>query len=266
MFYEKKERKLEYMALEFLAKPTYIHFHSEVELLINMGRGADANVFINGKKYRLQNYGDAVLITPGQVHTTETLSDGLFMAFIFPVEYIPRLQKTLLTMQPTTPFFNTKEIGADDIILSFWKTHTDFPPDTKHTRSSVIIGYMNILMAHLYYKLDFQEIEDDNALIKKIVLYLSEHYTEPITLADLSEALKVPHAVISKVFNSATGITVPTFLNWVRASAAADLLLSSNNTITSISSLVGFRTIRNFNRTFVDFYGTTPSNYRSMHK
>lgn len=266
MFYEKKSRRLEYMALGFLARPSYIHFHNEVEIVINMGRGADANVFINAQKYRLQNEGDAILVTPGQVHSYETLSNGLFMAFIFPAEYIPRLQKVLLTMQPSTPVFNLKEIGVHSIIMDFWTMHGDFPADSKHTQSSVIIGYMNVLMAHLYYKLDFKEIEDDAALVKRIVLYLTENYTEQISLKELSDTLKVPHSVISKVFNSATGITIPSFINWVRASAAAEKLTSSGDTITSISSSVGFRTIRNFNRTFIDFYGMTPSKYREAHK
>ena len=144
--------------------------------------------------------------------------------------------------------------------------HGSFPIDTKHMRSSVIIGYMNLLMAHLYQKLNFIHIDNDIALVKKIIIYLTENYTEQITLKELSDTLKTPHSVISKVFNSATGITIPSFLNWVRASAAVDLLSSTNLTITTISFNVGFRTIRNFNRAFLDFYGVTPSMYRNLHK
>ncbi len=64
MFYEKKANKLEYMALSFLSSPSYVHFHNEVEIVINMGEGANANVYINAQKYSLKNEGDAVLVTP----------------------------------------------------------------------------------------------------------------------------------------------------------------------------------------------------------
>lgn len=266
MYYEKKEDRVKYMALPHLARPNTFHFHNEVEIIINMGRGADANAFIDAKKYHLEKEWDAVLVTPGQIHSYETLSNGLFMAFIFPAEHIPRLQKVLLTMQPAESMFNLKDIGAHDIILNFWKMSDCFRTDEKHARSTIIIGYMNILMAHIYYKLDFRKIEDDTSLVKKIVLYLTENYTEHITLTDLSETFKTPRPVISKIFNSATGITVPSFLNWVRITAAAEKLISTSDSITDISSSVGFYTIRNFNRTFIDFYGMTPSQYRAKNK
>lgn len=266
MIYELKTKRIEYMALPTLASPSYIHFHNEVEIVINMGRGALANVYINAKKYSLQNQGDAIIVTPGQVHSYETLSEGLFMAFIFPAEYIPRLNKTLLTMQPTNPNFNLKDIGVESIIMDFWKMHGDLPAHVKHVRSSAIIGYMNVLMAHLYYKLDFVEVDNDNSLVSKIVLYLTENYKEQITLKEISEHFKIPHPVISKTFNSATGITIPSFINWIRVSSAAELLITTNQNITEISSSIGFRTIRNFNRSFVDFYGVTPSEYRENHK
>ncbi|MBE6739025.1 MAG: helix-turn-helix domain-containing protein [Ruminococcaceae bacterium] len=267
MFYEKKINNLEYMALGHLAGPSFIHFHNEVELIINMGRGAKADVYINAKKYNLHNEGDAIIICPGQVHSFETISDGLFFAFIFPVEYIPRLKKTFLTSQAENPLFNIDEIGMRDVIMSFWKQNENFClREVKHTHSSFIIGYINIMMAYIYKNLKFIESDKDITIINKIILYLTENYTEQITLKDISDTFKLPHSVISKTFNSATGITIPSFINWIRSTNAAELLTTTDNTITTISSEVGFRTIRNFNRSFYEFYGQTPSEYRDIHK
>ena len=267
MFYEKKVNNLQYMALKELAGPSYIHFHNEVEIIINMGNGAKADAYINAQKFKLHNEGDAIIICPGQVHSFETLSNGLFFAFIFPAEYIPRLKKILLTSHAETPLFNLDEIGLRDVIMSFWKQHGDFCYcDIKHTCSSLILGYMNIMMAYIYKNLKFVETNSNVTLINSIVLYLTENYAEQITLKDLSDYFKMPHSVISKIFNSATGITIPSFINWIRTSNAAESLITTDNTITSVSSAVGFRTIRNFNRTFYDFYGVTPSEYRENHK
>ncbi len=266
MFYEKKTKKLEYMALPRLAPPSFIHFHNEVEILVNMGSGAKANIYINAQKYCIENLFDAVLITPGHVHSSETLSEGLFMAFIFPAEYVPKLYNTLMTKQPTSPFFNLKELGVDNILMDFWTMHTDAPANVKHVRSSVVVGYMNLLLAHLSYKLDFSPVSSDISLVNKVVHYLTENYGEQITLKEISNTFGISHPVISKAFNSATGITIPSFINWIRASAAAELLTTTDETITAISGSVGFRTIRNFNRSFVEFYGTTPSEYRKSQR
>lgn len=266
MYYEKKSRRLEYIAHRTLSFPSSsLHFHNEVEIVVNMGKGAKVNAFINATKYPLYNMFDAIIVTPGQIHTYETVKEGLFMTFIFPAEFIPRLQKVLLTKHPSNPMFNMKELGLDQIIMDFWEMHGALPKpnEVKHVRSSVIVGYMNIIMAHLYYKLDFTESDNNSELLQKIILYLIENYTEQISLTDLSEIFKIPQPVISKAFNTITGITFPSFLNWIRVTAAAELLTTTNETITAISNKVGFRTIRNFNRTFIEFYGATPSKYRA---
>ena len=267
MLYEKKVNNLQYMALGNLARPSYIHFHNEVEIIINMGNGAKADVYINAQKFHLHNEGDAIIICPGQVHSFETLSNGLFFALISPTEYIPRLKKVLQSSHAENPYFNLEEIGLKEVIMAFWKQHGDFCYcGVKHTCSSLILGYINIIMAYIYKNLKFVETDTDVNLVNSIVLYLTENYTEQITLKDLSNNFGIPHSAISKIFNSATGITIPSFINWIRASNAAELLTTSDSTITSISSAVGFRTIRNFNRAFYEFYGVTPSEYRNSHE
>ncbi|MEE0945437.1 MAG: AraC family transcriptional regulator [Acutalibacteraceae bacterium] len=265
MFYEKKSRNLEYMALGTLVQPSYIHFHNEVEMIINMGRGADANVFINTKKYSLSNYMDAIIITPGQIHSFETLHKGLFFAFIFPAEYIPRLQNVLTNQCPENPFLNIRDIGAEEVLMDFWSRNGQLPADIKHLRTSLLVGYLNILMSYIYLNLNFVDANNNSDIVKKVIVYLTENYTEAISLTDLSEKFNLPSSLISKQFNASTGITVPSFLNWLRVSKAAEMLATTSYTATVISNAVGFRTIRNFNRSFAEFYGITPSQYRKTH-
>ncbi len=264
MYYEKKTRRFECIAHRTITfENSSLHFHNEVEIIINLGHGAKANAFINSKKYSFDNEYDAVIVTPGQIHTYETIKEGLFMTFIFPPEFIPRLQNSLLTKHPANPVFNLKELGINDTFMNFWSSHGELPDNIKHLRSSLIIGFLNTLMAHLFYKVKFIEDDSNSELLHRIILHLVENYSEQINLSDLSDTFKTPPSVISKAFNATTGITFPSFLNWIRVTVAADMLANTNNTITSISYKVGFRTIRNFNRAFIEFYGTTPSKYRT---
>lgn len=265
MYYEKKSNKPEYFAIPFLAKYNP-HFHAEAEIIVNMGQGALADIYINSKKYRIEE-GDAILIMPGQVHTSSTLSNGLFFAFTFPAEYTPKLSKLFLTKHPENPVFTLDETGTRNIIMQFWDGHSWARySNNPLVLPSLIIGYINVLMSRLLETVKFVDNDGDAELFTNITLYIIENYTEQISLKELAEIFKAPASLISRVFNSTAGTTLPSFLNWIRVSAASELLTSSNSNITTISSSVGFRTIRNFNRTFCEFYGMTPSQYRKKHQ
>lgn len=265
MYYEKKSDKVSYLAIPAPSMPK-LHLHNEVEILINMHKDAKTYVYINSKKYLL-NFEDAIIIMPGQIHTTEPINDGLFMLFTFPAEYIPRLNNFLQNKVPENPLFNLNKTDTRHIIYEFWNLHDQVCNiEQPHIVSSLIVGYMNVLLSQLCHKLKFVDINTDTSLCNRVIKYLSENYTENVTLTELSENMNVSPTAISKIFNSSTGITIPSFLNWLRVSTAADMLSTTNENITEISAKVGFGTIRNFNRSFLEIFGVTPSNYRALHK
>ena len=262
MLYEKKERfKLAFMALEYLSKPQY-HLHNELEIIFNVGDGALAEVFINHKKFML-NASEGIIIMPGQIHTTNTLSEGRFLMISMPVEYLPKLYTDILNKSPINPVFSLKDEDIWKTVHGLWGDTDIINHCNNHSIShTIILGYTNILLAKLFCKLDFQDNGKEYELFKEIVLYIAKHYNEQISLTTISRDLKVSAPTISKVFNATAGITIPYHLNWVRASAAADLLQASDKNITEIANMVGFGTIRNFNRAFIEFYGITPSEFK----
>jgi AraC-like DNA-binding protein len=56
------------------------------------------------------------------------------------------------------------------------------------------------------------------------------------------------------------------YINSLRVSNACKYLVKSEKSITEISEIVGFNTLRTFNRAFVKQMGTTPSKYRNEKK
>ncbi|MBE6739024.1 MAG: AraC family transcriptional regulator [Ruminococcaceae bacterium] len=266
MYYEKKERyKLAFLGLKFLSRPKY-HLHNELEIIFNVGGGALAEVFINHKKYML-NPDEGVIIMPGQIHTTNTISEGSFLMISMPVEYIPKLHTHILSQTPNNPVFSLKDEDIRKTVYGIWGDSDIINHcDNQAVSHSIILGYANVLLGKIFFKLDFHDNGKEYELFKDIVLYIAKHYREQITLTDIARDLKSPPRTISKVFNDTANVTIPCHLNWVRASAAADLLISSNKNITEIAYSVGFSTIRSFNRAFTEFYGFTPSKYKKMHK
>lgn len=78
----------------------------------------------------------------------------------------------------------------------------------------------------------------------------------------LARRLHVPVRRLSTAINESKGMNVSQYVNDLRLSHAAELLLSSNGSVATIMSQSGFLTRSNFYREFQRRYGQTPAAYR----
>lgn len=97
-----------------------------------------------------------------------------------------------------------------------------------------------------------------------IVNYIQRNFREPLSLGNLADHFhfSVPH--MSRLIHQQTGISFPRFLNWLRIRAAGELLHESDKEISRISQEVGFHDISHFNRTFRQYTGHTPGDFRRI--
>jgi AraC-like DNA-binding protein len=100
------------------------------------------------------------------------------------------------------------------------------------------------------------------AMIDEVVNFISERYSEPLTLTDVAKRFFMSESHFSRVFRRGTGNSFTEFLIRVRITRACQLLMQSDENISSICYEVGFNNVANFNRRFLDVKGTTPSNFR----
>ncbi len=104
--------------------------------------------------------------------------------------------------------------------------------------------------------------ETDNSV--KIMLYIQEHYKEPITLKELARDLGYSYSHTSAIFGSCFEKSFSETVNEYRLNEAVRLIQDGNHTITEISQLCGFSTIRNFNIAFKNYYGKTPKEFHEF--
>ena len=100
---------------------------------------------------------------------------------------------------------------------------------------------------------------------RQIVLaarYISDHYMEPISAADIASAAGFSPNYLSKRFREAAGIGVHEYLMFVRLQHAALDLVSTGDSITEIALRSGFSDSNYFKDAFKKKYGVTPSAYR----
>lgn len=95
----------------------------------------------------------------------------------------------------------------------------------------------------------------------KVNHYLSQHFSEPLTLADVARALFVSRNYLATLYKQETGTTIGKRLTETRLERAKQYLLESQLSVQQIAAAVGFVTPEHFSRVFRQREGTTPGKY-----
>jgi AraC-like DNA-binding protein len=109
-----------------------------------------------------------------------------------------------------------------------------------------------------------QSFDDDASLAKisAIVDFLSEHYSDGFSMAELCARVGMTESSFSRYFRRATGNTFTDFVTRLRINKACQLLMESDRYITNVCYDVGFNNVANFNRRFLHVKGMTPKEFR----
>lgn len=113
-------------------------------------------------------------------------------------------------------------------------------------------------------QIDLKSNESLQRKINTVVDYVTQHYDQDISLADVSSLIGMSDSHFSRFFKKATGNRFIEFVNRVRISRACNLLTETDEQIANICYQVGFNNVANFNRRFHELKGVTPREFRSQ--
>lgn len=99
---------------------------------------------------------------------------------------------------------------------------------------------------------------------EQAVLYIREHFQEPVSLQELSRAAGLSEKYFGEYFKNVTGVPPVRYLNEYRLERAAELLHHKDRTVTEIAFECGFNDLSYFIKSFRKQYGFSPSAYRSQ--
>lgn len=98
--------------------------------------------------------------------------------------------------------------------------------------------------------------------ISASVVYLREHYTESLTVAQLAAMSYVSEVYFRRVFKQAFGMSPAAYIADLRLKRAAEYLEYGDMSIKEIAETVGYAGASYLTRVFKDAYGITPLHYR----
>ena len=101
--------------------------------------------------------------------------------------------------------------------------------------------------------------------VKTVLRRIRSSYGQPLTLEDLAAEAALEPKYFCRVFRQITGRTPINYLNYYRVECAAELLCTTQGSITDIALECGFGDVSYFSRMFRRYKGQTPGQYRRAH-
>lgn len=233
------------------------HLHNAVEVTyLTEGRV----LITHGNEKTWLYAGDVFISFPDQIHGYENCENARGYILILPTKLcLNPYYKTLTEKVPVQPFLRK----------GTWE-HTGLPAlvemayrDKNRVSEEVMLGYFQVLIGKMLMLLTLRDarVGSDDAL-RTILLYINEHYTQPLSRKLIAKAAGYDESYVSHLFSKTLKTTIPQYINSLRMNDAARMLTQTDLTITQIASELGFGSIRNFNRVFLEHMGMSPKEYR----
>ena len=228
------------------------HFHRNFEVIYVFSGQVEVN--INGRN-TLLTAGDLAFCLSNEIHQYRTPEHSATWVGVFSGDFVPEFEKSIRGKTGRNCRFHCSEST-----LAYLKEHLFHagPPDFYSLAASLYMLCGEYLRQITLTDRSCREY----ALMNDTVDYISQNFRRRLTLAEVARALGYDHCYFSKIFHSAFGVCFSDYLNTCRFNAAAEALLTSNDSITAIALESGFQSIRSFNEVFRKKAGMTPAQYR----
>lgn len=132
---------------------------------------------------------------------------------------------------------------------------------TRFEQISEVFGSIRHELDQEYKAAEVSVKKEPADIINTIKRIVNEHL-DNVTLESVSKEIYMNSFYISKLFKQKTGINFTDYVTDCRMKKAVELLNDYNCRIYEISEAVGYSNPKNFARTFKQYYGITPSEYR----
>lgn len=252
------------------------HWHEDLELLYIFE--GEMLYDINGKILHL-HAGDILIVNSHQMHFGYAYHERecIFTCMLFH----PELLKCNLYMYQkyVQPIINAPAI-------EYWYFTKDRPAPAEFVRTMQdlydaclrhslqdyrVISAFYLLWNVLYHQCDASLYtnpmaqDPDIHLQKEMITYITQHYSEAVTLEDIAASANISRSKCCQIFKKYMQQAPITYLNIYRMDISCSLLRNTSYSITSIALSCGFNHLSYFSKMFLKKYGCTPKEYRKQH-
>ncbi|GAA0416845.1 AraC family transcriptional regulator [Cocleimonas flava] len=265
--------------LEHGAPNDLIRWHHHEEYELHLITATTGKIFV-GDYIGTFKPGNLVLTGPHLPHnwiSTDMPKEGVFRRdfvlqflgepFRKSCEHLPELKQAL-------PLLSRAKNGIEFFGISDIAEHKlkCIKETTGLRRFNHFLELVLVLSEHSDYQLlsttQIQSSDNDASMkrISEVVDFITENYASQFSMADIAKRTGMDSSQFSRYFSKASGNTFTGFVNRLRINKACQLLMETDQYISTICYHVGYNNVANFNRRFIEIKNMTPSDYRKQSK
>ena len=246
-------------------RPQHIHQMAEIAYIMD----GEIDVTVNGKT-EIAKKGDMVFVPPYTFHryfSQDEKSVTLWL-FMFSYSILSNImhEGEMLIRYDRVVFTPSEEVRALVESRKFDTKEELVYPDERESRRIRAFLYPVIDEYLSSAKVVSEAKGTGTDSVLKALNFISEHFKENITLAEVADAIGYSESHISHSFSSILEANFRECLNMFRIEHAKRLILTTNMSIVLISIESGFNCERSFHRAFRKSINMPPAKYREKHK
>lgn len=214
--------------------------------------------------------GDVIFITDGMLHGG-TPDNCIYDCIVFDLNMLMKdnhaCSTTIQSIMNHKIKINTLISEGSDRILPIAKSLSKSLSEKKYGYEFMTQGYLYQLLGvimeeHLYEETVTDTTADERLnSIKGVLAYISDNYSNNITLDSLARIAGMNPKYFCRYFRSMTERTPIDYLNYYRIECACEMLSTKNISIKETAISCGFNDESYFIKTFHKYKGTTPKQF-----
>ena len=136
--------------------------------------------------------------------------------------------------------------------------------DVEYQKAAVSVRGMELFIEYLIKGLEsVAEIGGKKKQLAELLKwYISEHISEDLTRKQLAQNVHFSEDYVSRLFKAETGKSISTYVMEQRMELAKQYVAETNMSISDIAMRVGYSNFSYFSKSFKDYTGRTPNEYR----
>lgn len=243
-----------------------LHWHERIEIIYVVE--GSLRISIDSDEWVEYSRGDIAIVCPRLLHQGETKNTAVkyYCISFEPNMLINGAPSTERYIRPIanskiifTPKAQNKEIG--EILEKIVYVNKNKTPASSIQIISLLYQLIFLFYNHQTVLKKTEKTTDSK--FDSVVKYINENFCNIVNTSLISEKFGYDESYFCRKFKAATGITVMKYIKVLRLEHAQHLLKNTNEDIQSISNDCGFNDHCYFTRSFKEYFGFTPSEYRA---
>ena len=235
------------------------HSHDDSIEIIQVLQGT-GSIMLGNRLGRFQA-GDVYIIDANTVHATSPDDPEIYIRnkLLFSKMLLLRLLGRSI---PSSLSLNCTPDEFARISATFASIHEKMESNASNL---LVLSKILMLLDICFYSPNEHFITNES-LSAEVMDYIVKQLSSPLSLESIAKAMHISKYYLCHCFKKETGMTLGTYIHTMRFSLAKQLLVSTNDSITSIAATIGFNETAAFSKAFFKENKISPTAYRNMYK